>query len=164
MHGFYQQLICILLISSSLPIFAQQPAALSNDQSTAKTTNLKLQNLPLEIQQIKTLCPWRSKQGKGIVRVIYSQEKQANRLYLQWIKSATATTVSKLLSSITVQELQTTDYRFSMPSQIIRDNSCTLISKAFKLPEKRPYRLYIRLSGFGQYQFSQRQILADGEH
>lgn len=161
----FYPILCVIclaapLASAKAKVVTPAPKAVTPPNST-QSLQQYVYALPAAVQQIHALCPWRSKQGKGVVRVIHSQQHNQNQLFLQWVQSATKEQPNRIISSVAVHELNQKNYRFALPKASVGKHSCTLTGKAIQQQGQRPYRIYLKLTGFGQYQLSLHEIFAD---
>lgn len=161
--------LCLLLLlmfasSAYAKKVAGSPNTLSRASNSAQVFDY-LKALPVGINQIVERCPWRSKQGKGVVRVIHTTNGLINELYLQWLLQASQSHPRKVISTIKVSELNLqSGYQFELPDSQLRKEMCVLSTQAIKVSTQRLHRVNLKLSHFGQYQISIHPILAETDH
>lgn len=172
MKRFYL-LLALALCVSQLAYADGRYQVVPEAQKTKKTKQYKkykkekldkyLQGLPVEINQIVERCPWRSKKGKGVVRVVHTTVGLANELYLQWLLEATKYTPRKIITTVKVAELNKDGgHRFDLPTSKLKSNLCVLNTKGVQLNSQQPQRITLNLSSFGKYRISIHPILFSG--
>lgn len=169
MKLFYLWLALGLCVSHEAYADEQYQVVLETQKTKKAKQNKKInlynhiQSLPVEINQIVKRCPWRSKKGKGVVRVIHTTVGLSNELYLQWLLEATKHTPRKIITTVKVAELDKDGgHRFDLPTSKLKSNLCILNTKGVQLNSQQPQRITLNLSSFGKYRISIHPILFSG--
>lgn len=119
--------------------------------------------LPAIVSDVSQVCPWRSKSGKGVIRLARTEQKGAHQLYVQWVREGLAGTETQAISTIPINELNKHGpYRFKMPSGKLQQNACRLVTEMENLKNKRRFRVTLYLKGPGDYDYQVTSLL-DGD-
>ncbi|WP_369857579.1 hypothetical protein [Candidatus Thalassolituus haligoni] len=119
--------------------------------------------LPVMIDTVVSVCPWKSASGSGYVRVIRTRGPTGHGLYLQWIRFGVAGSEAEVISTRSIEELATEfDVAVEMPVAQLEKDHCLLQSQAEDSVNGRRYRLDIRVGAPGDYQFAVTRHLSGG--
>lgn len=153
----------IILLLLSFSSFFSSPWVMAQNKADHNKSMLQsLASLPVEVIQVVEACPWRTNKAKGVIRVVHTQEGLVNKLYLQWVRSATQKDAKKVISTVEVKEFsKQKGHQFKMPRAELRRNLCILSTKGISISDKRLQRITLNLMGFGQYKILIHPILSD---
>lgn len=119
--------------------------------------------LPVWIDQVQRVCPWKSKAGSGYIRVIRTETEGRHGLFLQWIRKGIAGAPTQSTSTILVEEL-THEFpvRLEMPKASLLPDSCQLSSTAENINTERRYMMNFTLRGPGSYDLQVTRLYEGG--
>lgn len=108
--------------------------------------------LPVWLDQAQRVCPWKSREGEGYIRVIRTETDGRHQLYLQWIRKGMAGTPTQAISTIQVEELaQDIAFRVEMPKAALHPGHCKMSARAEDVLTERRYDLLFTLTAAGEY-------------
>jgi hypothetical protein len=147
--------LAAVAMSLGLTISAQ---ATSNDDPL-----VDVYKLPVWIDGVTRVCPWKSAAGQGYVRLIRTDRNSHHGLYLQWIRKGIAGATTQATSTILVEELES-DYlvRMEMPQAQLEPNACRLSALAESITTERRYQFDFVVKGPGDYTLSVTHLLEGG--
>lgn len=137
------------------------PAALRaevNDDPLAE-----IYKLPVWIDQVSRVCPWKSTAGEGYIRLIRTDLNSHHGLYLQWIRKGIAGSPTQATSTLQVEELENQYHvRLQMPSAELKPDACHLTALGESISSERRYRFDFILKGPGDYRLNVTHLLEGG--
>ncbi len=111
--------------------------------------------LPVSIQQVESLCPWKSPRAEGYIRVIRMRQAGHDSLYLQWLQKAGAGLPDEVISTRMVEELeQELTVQLEGPVALLHPDQCQLTLMAKAVTHERRYELILFLKGPGDYRLT----------
>ena len=124
-------------------------------QVQAKDDFADVYKLPVSIQQVESLCPWKSPRAEGYIRVIRMRQTGHDSLYLQWLQKAGAGLPDEVISTRLVEELERelTVY-LEGPVALLHTDRCELTLQAKAVTYERRYALTLFLKGPGDYRLT----------
>ncbi|MAD46809.1 MAG: hypothetical protein CMI02_10060 [Oceanospirillaceae bacterium] len=151
-----KQPVCTLWMLMLLVI--ARPAGAADDKLMTQ-----IYKLPVEINAVSRVCPWRSKAGQGYIRLIRTDALTGHRLYLQWVRRGIAGAPTQATSTVPVQELEE-DYevRIEMPAATLGPHACKLSAIGEDITSERRYRFDFTLKGPGDYKLGVTHLLEGG--
>lgn len=124
-------------------------ASTQADNNEELTTIYKL---PVWMDQVKRVCPWKSASGEGYIRVIRTETAGRHQLYLQWIRKGIAGSPTQPISTIQVEELAgELAVRIEMPEASLEPGFCQLVARAENISTERRYNISLVVKGPGKY-------------
>mgnify|MGYP000390908446 CR=1 FL=1 len=104
------------------------------------------------IESIKQVCPWRSANAQGEIRLMKVEVKGAHKLYVQWIREGIAGNPNAPLSTLGISEVNDYNYyRFDVPEGRLISGACSIDTIMEDIINKRRFRLTVHLMGPGEY-------------
>ena len=119
--------------------------------------------LPVWVDQVQRVCPWKSKAGSGYVRMIRTEVDGRHGLFLQWVRKGIAGAPTQPTSTVLVEEL-THEFpvRLEMPKAKLLPNSCQLSATAENINTERRYMMTFTLKGPGSYDMQVTRLYEGG--
>lgn len=119
--------------------------------------------MPVWIDQVQRVCPWKSDAGEGYVRVVRTNIKSSHGIYLQWIRKGIAGAETRAISTVRVDELENQyQVHVQMPQAKISRNACHLTALAESVITDRRYKMEFIIAGPGEYQLLVTRMLQGG--
>ncbi|AHK17523.1 hypothetical protein [Thalassolituus oleivorans] len=119
--------------------------------------------MPVWVDQVQRVCPWRSNAGEGYIRLIRSEHDGRHGIILQWIRKGIAGAPTQAISTIAVTELDTTyQVRVKMPEPELSDYACYLTAMGEDMMTEQRYKFDWILKGPGEYEFHATHMLNGG--
>ncbi|NRA24858.1 MAG: hypothetical protein HRU08_10380 [Oleispira sp.] len=139
------------------------PLAIVN-QSYGEDLKLKeFYKMSPNIQTIKQMCPWRSTNAQGTIRLMQVEDKGAHRLYVQWLRQGIAGTETMPISTIGIEEINDDHYyRFDLPEGRLMAGACSVETIMEDILDERRFRLTLYLLGPGKYEYNIARLLDGG--
>ncbi|MAK90149.1 MAG: hypothetical protein CMI13_02785 [Oleibacter sp.] len=143
------------------------PALMAQTSVSAPAEDDKLAKdiykLPVAINAVSRVCPWRSNAGQGYIRLIRTDALAGHHLYLQWIRRGIAGSPTQATSTVAVKELMS-DYevKFDMPQARLGQDACMLSAIGEDVTSERRYRFDFVLKGPGDYKLGVTHLLEGG--
>ena len=104
------------------------------------------------VESIKQVCPWRSANAQGVIRLMKVDEKGAHKLYVQWLRKGIAGTADLPMSTVAVSEINDHNYyRFNLPEGRLLSGACSIDTIMEDIVNERRFRLTVHLMGPGDY-------------
>ncbi|WP_419811012.1 hypothetical protein [Bacterioplanoides sp.] len=111
--------------------------------------------MPVWMDQVQRMCPWKSSDGEGYVRVIRTEQAGRHQLYLQWIRKGIAGSPTQAVSTVQVEELaQDLAVKIQMPKPSLEPGFCKLTARAENIITERRYDMTLLLKGPGTYELN----------
>lgn len=109
--------------------------------------------LPIWIDQVKRVCPWKSQDGEGYIRILRTETGGRHQLYLQWIRKGIAGSPTQAISTVQVEELaKDLAVKIEMPAAHLDPGQCRLTARAENITTERRYDMVILAKGPGKYE------------
>jgi len=119
--------------------------------------------MPVWVDQVQRVCPWRSNAGEGYIRLIRSEHDGRHGIILQWIRKGIAGAPTQAISTIAVTELDTTyQVRVKMPEPELSEYACYLTAMGEDMMTEQRYKFDWILKGPGEYEFHATHMLNGG--
>ncbi len=123
----------------------------------------EIYKLPVWIDQVSRVCPWKSTAGAGYIRLIRTDRNSHHGLYIQWVRKGIAGAPTQATSTVQVEELeQRYQVRLTMPQAQLQPDSCHLTALAEAISNERRYQLDFILKGPGDYKLEVTHLLEGG--
>lgn len=136
-----RMLLCALMLLGAVDAAAQN-----------KTELQTIYKLPVWLDQINRVCPWKSQAGEGYIRVIRTQSGGRHQLYLQWIRKGIAGAATQPVSTVMVKELSgELAVKIEMPTAQLKPTHCQLTARAENILTERRYNINMTLTRPGHY-------------
>jgi len=137
-----KSLLCIFALAATFAVQAD-----NNEELEA------IYKLPVWMDQVKRVCPWKSPSGEGYIRVIRTEAAGRHQLYLQWIRKGIAGSPTQPISTIQVEELaKELAVKIQMPKATLEPGYCQLTARAENISTERRYDMLMILKGPGKYE------------
>lgn len=108
--------------------------------------------MPMEIEWVDSLCPWKSATETGYLRLVRSRDDNRHRLLVQWLRKRTEDAPGEVVSTRFIEELdQQYALRLQTPQVQLHPDHCELTMAAEDVDSERRYQLQLRLKGPGEY-------------
>lgn len=119
--------------------------------------------MPVWIDQVQRVCPWKSDAGEGYIRVVRTNFKGPHGIYLQWIRKGIAGSETQAISTVRVKELEEQyQVRLQMPQPELSSAACHLTALAESIITDRRYKMEFIVKGPGDYQLLVTSMLQGG--
>ncbi len=112
--------------------------------------------LPLWVDGVAEVCPWKSPSAQGYIRLIRSEKGDGrNSLYVQWVRSGLVDRPAEAVSTLAVELLES-EYmvRLTMPEPQLSRTACLLSAMGEDMINERRYRFDLVLKGPGKMDVS----------
>jgi hypothetical protein len=118
--------------------------------------------LPAWIDSVSSICPWRSADDEGYVRVIRTRETWGKGLYLQWVSNLAQRGVGReTLSTVRVYEIGPhLPLVFEFGGWLLLRDECHLSAVAVEAGSERQFAFELGIRGLGQYRFQLTRFVA----
>lgn len=129
---------------------------------TEETPLEVIYNLPQWVDEVTSVCPWRSasdEQQQGYIRLIRTKENGANLLYVQWMQKLPPNKDVALATRVIDEIAQGPRLKIELPQQELHSRFCKLTAYARSLDSSNDYRIKLKLDEPGKYQFELVQVL-----
>ena len=146
-----------LLPSQRLDINEHIAASVLADQVDNTSSHYQggIYRLPYWVETVASICPWRSSDDDGVIRLIRTREEWGKGLYLQWMSHRLAQHKGRpMLASIRVYEIgPQMPLDFPLPEWQLMPDQCYLTAEA-RMPDGQRYAMRLAIMGLGQYQLA----------
>jgi len=162
--SFIARMLVLATVVSIVPAHAVKKSQESaQDEEAVKNPLTQVYKLPVWINGVTRVCPWRSNAGQGYIRVIRGDTLAGHSLYLQWVRKGIAEAPTQATSTVEVEELRD-DYqvRIEMPVAKLGPHSCSLSAVGEDITSERRYRFDFTLKGPGNYRLEVTHLLEGG--
>lgn len=120
--------------------------------------------MPVWIDQVQRVCPWKSEAGEGYIRVVRTNFNGPHGIYLQWIRKGIAGSETQAISTVLVKELEEQyQVRLQMPQPELSSEACHLTALAESIITDRRYKMEFIVKGAGNYQLLVTSMLQGGQ-
>jgi hypothetical protein len=118
--------------------------------------------LPAWIDSVSSICPWRSADDEGYVRVIRTRETWGKGLYLQWVSNLAQRGVGReTLSTVRVYEIgPQLPLVFELDGWVLLRDECHLSAVAIEAGSEQRFAFELGVRGLGQYRFQLTRLVA----
>ncbi|WP_430462119.1 hypothetical protein ACQUQU_04835 [Thalassolituus sp. LLYu03] len=141
-----------------LTLVATAPQALAEDDPLTD-----VYKLPVWIDGLERVCPWKSSAGEGYIRVVRTDMNSHHGLYLQWVRKGIAGAPTQATSTVLVEELEKQyQVRLQMPSARLSSDACHLGMLGESITTERRYQFELVLKGPGNYTLNVTHLLEGG--
>lgn len=144
------------------PIIEPEIAASTATEETKKTPYEVIDNLPQWVDEVTSVCPWRSasdEHQQGYVRLIRTKKEGANHLYVQWMQKLPPNKDVALATRMIEEIAQGPKLAIEFPEQQLHSRFCKLTAYARSLENNNNYRISLKVEEPGKYQFELVQVL-----
>lgn len=176
MSGRWMVAICLFLISGLLlvpPVWAAGAVAVSQETGlSAVPVEMapvvdnahyfgSVYRLPAWIDSVSSICPWRSTDDEGYVRVIRTRETWGKGLYLQWVSTGAQRGVGReTLSTVRVYEIgPQLPLVFELDDWVLLRDECHLSAVAIEAGSEQRFAFELAVRGLGQYRFQLNRLV-----
>ncbi len=121
-----------------------------------------IENLPQWVQEVTSVCPWRSaadEHQQGYIRLIRAEKEGANQLYIQWMQKLPPNKDKALVTRVIKEIEQGPRLAIELPVQQLHSRFCKLTAYARSLENNNNYRISLKIEEPGAYQFELIQVL-----
>lgn len=119
--------------------------------------------MPVWIDQVQRVCPWKSEAGEGYIRVVRTNFKGPHGIYLQWIRKGIAGSETQAISTVRIKELEEQyQVHLQMPQPELSSAACHLTALAESIITDRRYQMEFIVKGPGDYQLLVTSMLQGG--
>lgn len=140
---------------------AEQAAAAALQDASPPETNAdahfmgQIYRLPYWVETVASICPWRSGDDDGVIRLIRTREEWGKGFYLQWMSNRIEQHKGRpMLASIRVYEIGPhMPLDFALPDWELFPDQCLLTTEA-RLPDGQRFSMKVAVLGMGQYQLA----------
>lgn len=140
---------------------AEQAAAAALQDASPPATNTdahfmgQIYRLPYWVETVASICPWRSGDDDGVIRLIRTREEWGKGVYLQWMSNRIEQHKGRpMLASIRVYEIGPhMPLDFDLPDWELFPDQCLLTTEA-RLPDGQRFSMKVAVLGMGQYQLA----------
>lgn len=122
-----------------------------------------IHRLPPWVQEVTSVCPWRSKTDKeqqGYIRLIRTQKEGGNELYIQWIQRIPPKKDEAMATRKVVEVTQGPALIIELPEQELHSRFCTLTAYARRLDNNADFRIKLKIQEPGEYEYERIQVLS----
>lgn len=120
--------------------------------------------MPVWIDAVRRVCPWRSADAEGDIRLIRKlNDDGSHGFFVQWLRKGLLGAPTEAVSTLAVEELST-DYlvRIEMPKPQLSRDACLLKAIAEDMMNERRYEFTLILKGPGDMQVQVTRMLGGG--
>ncbi|MEC8444593.1 MAG: hypothetical protein VXZ05_10335 [Pseudomonadota bacterium] len=158
-----------LLLAGSSAVFGvvahvSAAPAESSDFTRADDPLPQAYKMPIWVDAVARVCPWKSPSAEGYIRVIRREHGDGSHgLYIQWVRSGIAGAETAPVSTLAVKELEG-EYmvRLTMPEETLARDACLLTSLGEDMINERRFRFDFLLHGPGEMQVRVTRMLDGG--
>lgn len=157
-------IMALLLAFLALPALATD-AGMQNEVAAEGETwpFAGVYKMPVWIDQVQRVCPWKSDAGEGYIRVVRTNVKGPHGIYLQWIRKGIAGSETQAISTVRVEELEGQyQVHLQMPQPQLSPDACHLTAMAESIITDRRYKMELVVKGPGEYQLLVTSLLQGG--
>ncbi|MCA6060769.1 hypothetical protein HUF18_13345 [Thalassolituus sp. ST750PaO-4] len=157
-------IMALLLAFLALPALATD-AGMQNEAAAEGETwpFAGVYKMPVWIDQVQRVCPWKSDAGEGYIRVVRTNVKGPHGIYLQWIRKGIAGSETQAISTVRVEELEGQyQVHLQMPQPQLSPDACHLTALAESIITDRRYKMELVVKGPGEYQLLVTSLLQGG--
>ncbi len=150
----------------TLAAFAVEPDTDKQSEASAEGETWPfagVYKMPVWVDQVQSVCPWKSDAGEGYIRIIRTNMKGLHGIYLQWIRKGIAGSETQAISTVLVEELEGQyQVHLQMPSPQLRADACHLTALAESIITDRRYKMEFVVKGPGDYRLLVTSMLQGG--
>ena len=120
--------------------------------------------IPVWIDAVRRVCPWRSADAEGDIRLIRKlNDDGSHGLFVQWLRKGLLGAPTEAVSTLAVEELSTDHLvRIEMPKPQLSRDACKLTAIAEDMMNERRYEFSLILKGPGDMQVQVPRMLGGG--
>lgn len=131
-------------------------------EQNEKTAYEVIYNLPQWVDEVTSVCPWRSASDEhlqGYIRLIRTEQDGANQLYVQWMQKVPPNKDMALATRLVDEVKKGPRLAIELPEQQLHSRFCKLTAYARDLDSNNNYRVSLKIEEPGKYQYELIQVL-----
>lgn len=150
------------LVKEDAPLVVEVVEEKEPIKKTEKTAYEVIYNLPQWVDEVTSVCPWRSasdEQLQGYIRLIRTEQEGANQLYVQWMQKVPPNKDMAIATRLVDEVEKGPRLAIELPEQHLHSRFCKLTAYARDLDSNNNYRISLKIEEPGKYQYELIQVL-----
>lgn len=150
------------LVKEDAPLVVEVVEEKEPIEKTEKTAYEVIYNLPQWVDEVTSVCPWRSASDKhlqGYIRLIRTEQEGANQLYVQWMQKVPPNKDMAIATRLVDEVEKGPRLAIELPEQQLHSRFCKLTAYARDLDSNNNYRISLKIEEPGKYQYELIQVL-----